>query len=156
VVGSFVTNDLDELSADVGRLYPAVYHRFHVSKQRLPGTDLTPRLLWIMQHLATVGPSTLGELAEASGTKKSTATELVDRLEAKGYVGRMRDERDARRVFVGLTAEGERRATRAPSVLEHDTLRAALARMKPDDRRALVRGLRALVRAGEEIDDEHL
>jgi len=148
-----VTNDLDEVSAEVGRLYPAVYHRFHVSKQRLPGSDLTPRMLWIMQHLASVGPSTLGELAEASGTKKSTATELVDRLEAKGYVARMRDDRDARRVFVGLTVEGERRAKRAPSVLEEDSLRAALARMTPDDREALVRGMRALVRAGEENDD---
>ncbi|HTW85208.1 MAG TPA: MarR family winged helix-turn-helix transcriptional regulator [Candidatus Sulfotelmatobacter sp.] len=148
-----MTNDLDEVSAEVGRLYPAVYHRFHVSKQRLPGSDLTPRMLWIMQHLASVGPSTLGELAEASGTKKSTATELVDRLEAKGYVARMRDDRDARRVFVGLTVEGERRAKRAPSVLEEDSLRAALARMTPDDREALVRGMRALVRAGEENDD---
>lgn len=151
-----MTNDLDEATADVGRLYPAVYHRFHVSKQRLPGTDLTPRMLWILQHLAAVGPSSLGELADASGAKKSTTTELVDRLESKGYVGRMRDERDARRVFVGLTAQGERRAKRAPSVLADDTLRAALARMTADERGALVRGLRALVRAGEEIADDTL
>lgn len=145
-----MTNDLDEHSDEVARLYPAVYRRFHVSKQRLPGTDLTPRMLWILQHLASAGPSTLGELAEASGVKKSTTTELVDRLEARGYVGRMRDERDARRVFVGLTAAGERRATRAPSVLAGEPLRAALARMSHDEREALVRGLRALVRAGEE------
>ncbi len=145
-----MTNDLGELSEEIARLYPAVYRRFHVSKQRLPGTDLTPKMLWILQHLASVGPSTLGELAEASGAKKSTATELVDRLEARGYVGRMRDDRDARRVFVGLTAAGERRAARAPSVLADDALRAALARMTADDCTALVRGLRALVRAGEE------
>ena len=107
-------------------------------------------MLWILQHLASVGPSTLGELADASGVKKSTTTELVDRLEARGYVGRMRDDRDARRVFVGLTAAGERRATRAPSVLADDALRAALARMTADERDALVRGLRALVRAGED------
>jgi DNA-binding MarR family transcriptional regulator len=148
-----VTNDLDETSADVARLYPAVYRRFHVSKHRLPGTDVTPRMLWILQHLAAVGPSTLGELADASGAKKSTTTELVDRLESKGYVGRMRDERDARRVFVGLTPQGERRAKRVPSVLADEALRAALARMSKDERRALVRGLRALVRAGEEIAD---
>jgi DNA-binding MarR family transcriptional regulator len=148
-----VTNDLDETSADVARLYPAVYHRFHVSKLRLPGTDVTPRMLWILQHLAAVGPSTLGELADASSAKKSTTTELVDRLESKGYVGRMRDERDARRVFVGLTPQGERRAKRVPSVLADEALRAALARMTKDERSALVRGLRALVRAGEEVAD---
>lgn len=145
-----MTNDLDETTADVARLYPAVYHRFHLSKHRLPGTDVTPRMLWILQHIAAAGPSTLGELADALGVKKSTATELIDRLESKGYAGRMRDERDARRVFVGLTIEGERRARRAPSVLADDALRAALARMTVDERRALVRGLRALVRAGEE------
>lgn len=151
-----MTNDLDETTADVARLYPAVYHRFHVSKLRLPGTDVTPRMLWILQHIASVGPSTLGELAGASGAKKSTTTELVDRLEAKGYVGRMRDERDARRVFVGLTPQGERRARRAPSVLADDALRAALARMTAAERVALVRGLRALVRAGEEPTDDAL
>ncbi len=151
-----MTNDFDEATADVAHLYPAVYHRFHVSKQRLPGTDLTPRMLWILQHLASVGPSTLGELAHASGAKKSTATELVDRLESKGYVERMRDERDARRVFVGLTPQGQRRAQRAPSVLADDTLRAALARMTADERAALVRGLRALVRTGGEIADDQM
>jgi DNA-binding MarR family transcriptional regulator len=149
-----VTNDIDGATADVARLYPAVYRRFHVSKHRLPGTDVTPRMLWIMQHLAAVGPSTLGELADASGTRKSTTTELVDRLESKGYVDRMRDERDARRVFVGLTQPGERRAKRAPSVLADEALRAALARMTKDERIALVRGLRALVRAGEETHDD--
>jgi DNA-binding MarR family transcriptional regulator len=151
-----VTNDLDVLTADVARLYPAVYLRFHVSKQRLAGTDVTSRMLWVLQHLASVGPSTLGELAQASGVKKSTMTELIDRLETKGYVGRMRDERDARRVFVGLTSSGERRARREPSVLEDDALRAALARMTADERSALVRGLRALVRAGEERADDPL
>ena len=148
-----MTNDLDELTADVGRLYPAIYLRFHVSKQRLAGTDITSRMLWVLQHLASVGPSTPGELAQASGVKKSTTTELVDRLETKGYVGRMRDERDARRVFVGLTPAGERRARRTPSVLEDDALRDALARLTADERAALVRGLRALVRAGEELSE---
>jgi len=148
-----VTNDLDELAVEVARLYPAVYRRFHLEhRQKLPGTDITPRMLWILQHLAAVGPSTLGELSEALGTKKSTATELVDRLETKGCVGRMRDDRDARRVFVGLTRAGERHARRPPSVLAGDALRAALARMTADELRALVRGLRALVRAGEEIE----
>ena len=151
-----MTNDIDTLTADVGRLYPAVYLRFHVSKQRLAGTDITSRMLWVLQHLASVGPSTPGELAQASGVKKSTMTELVDRLETKGYVGRMRDERDARRVFVGLTPSGERRARRTPSVLEDDALRDALARMTADERAALVRGLRALVRAGEELSDDPL
>ena len=151
-----MTNDIDTLTADVGRLYPAVYLRFHVSKQRLAGTDITSRMLWVLQHLASVGPSTPGELAQASGVKKSTMTELVDRLETKGYVGRMRDKRDARRVFVGLTPSGERRARRTPSVLEDDALRDALARMTADERAALVRGLRALVRAGEELSDDPL
>jgi DNA-binding MarR family transcriptional regulator len=148
-----VTNDLDALAVEVANLYPAAYRRFHAGhRQKLPGTDITPRMLWMLQHLAAAGPSTLGELAEALGTGKSTATELVDRLEAKGYVGRMRDERDARRVFVGLTRTGEVHARRPPSVLADDALRAALARMTTDERDALVRGLRALVRAGEEHD----
>jgi len=149
-----VTNDIETLVEEVGRLYPAIYRRFHVSHRPLEGSDVTPRMLWLLQHLAHVGPSTLGELAAHLGIKKSSATELVDRLERKGLVDRLRDERDARRVFVGLTRSGQRRASERVEVLEHTELREAIAAMTPAERAALVRGMRALVRAGKKDNDE--
>lgn len=141
-----MTNDIDAIVEEVRRLYPAVYRRFHVSRQHVAGADVTPRMVAIMHHLSSAGPLTLGELRLHLRASKSAATELVDRLEAKGYVERMRDERDARRVFVWLTAAGRRSAARFAEVLGDESLREAVAAMTASERTALVRGLRALLR----------
>lgn len=147
-----VSADTWALAAEVGRLYPAVYRRFHVSRQAAPGADVTPRMLSALQHLAVSGPLTLGELTLHLALGKATTTELVDRLEAKGLVDRMRDERDKRRVFIWLTEAGRARAVAHPQVLRDDLLAHALARMRPDDRTHLVLGLHALLNAAEELD----
>jgi DNA-binding MarR family transcriptional regulator len=44
-----------------------------------------------------------GELAELSGLMGAAVTGILDRLEAKGYARRVRDDSDRRRVFVELT-----------------------------------------------------
>jgi DNA-binding MarR family transcriptional regulator len=52
---------------------------------------------------------TAGELAKASGLTTGAITTLLDRLERKGYVRRIRDEVDRRRVLVEPTEEARRR-----------------------------------------------
>src|SRR4051812_3607546 len=108
-------------------------------------------MLGLLQHLAAAGPLTVGEQAAHLGLGKATATELVDRLERRGLVARMRDDRDRRRVFVWGTPAGPQRAAAPPRVLAHEPLVEAPARPAPDDRERLVVGLRALVRGGEEL-----
>ncbi len=49
------------------------------------------------------GAITAGRLAELSGLTTAAITTVLDRLEAKGYVRRVRDEKDRRRVLVELT-----------------------------------------------------
>lgn len=152
----FVTNEISteiEVTADVVRqLYPAVYRRFHVRRQHLPGSDLTPRMLGLLRHLAAAGPLTIGEQARHLGLTAATVTELVDRLEARRLVERMRDERDRRRVFVWLTSEGRRRAAGHPEVLETGLLASAVARMGHGERAHLIAGLRALLDAADAVE----
>lgn len=143
--------DLRALAAEVARLYPAVYRRFHVSSHAIGGTDVTPRMLGVLQHLAVSGPLTLGELVQHLGLSKPATTELVSRLEARGLVDRVRDARDRRRVFIAPTDEGKARAAAHPRVLGDALLMQALARMAPRDRIHLVRGLRALLEAEQEV-----
>src|SRR6266545_4955278 len=145
-------DDPREVAAEVGRLYPAVYRRFHVSKQPVAGVGVTPRMLSVLQHLVASGPMTLGELAEHLGLSRATATELVTRVEQRGLVARIRDERDRRRVFVWVTDEGQLRARARPRVLEDEALVAAVRRMTPDERDRLVQGLRALLAAADDPD----
>lgn len=141
---------------EIGRLYPAVYRRFHVSRRPLGGSDLTPRMLGVLHHLSASGPLTLGELAAHLSLSKATTTELVTRVEERGLVDRMRDERDRRRVYVWLTEHGRQRAASHARVLADDELLAAVSRMTPTDRESLIYGLRALLAAADakEPDDD--
>jgi DNA-binding MarR family transcriptional regulator len=85
----------------------------------------------------------VGHLAERLGVAMSTATQIADRLEQRGWVRRVDDPEDRRVVRLALTAEGQdiveqRRRQRRQHLL------AALAEMPPASVEALVEGLRAL------------
>src|SRR4051794_4226025 len=67
--------------------------------------DLNPSDLRCLDWL-TEGPLTAGELAAATGLSNAAMTSLIDRLERRGFVARVRDSVDRRRVLVELTTEG--------------------------------------------------
>jgi DNA-binding MarR family transcriptional regulator len=106
-------------------------------------------MLGVLHHLTVSGPLTLGELATHLGLSKATATELVNRVQQRGLVDRMRDERDQRRVYVWLTEHGSQRANAHARVLADDELLDAVGRMTPTDRESLINGLRALLAAAD-------
>jgi DNA-binding MarR family transcriptional regulator len=104
-------------------------------------------MLGLLRHLEAGGPLTVGEQAVHLGIGRAAASELIDRLEAKGLVERMRDQRDQRRVFVWLTEEGRRRVVSlAGSVLDPPFLRAVAA-ITPEQRWQIIEGLGALLDA---------
>ena len=80
--------------------------------------SLGPADLRCLDWLAD-GPKTAGVLAAATGLRPAATTALIDRLEAKGLVERVRDETDRRRVLVRMTERGHaarpRRCTRRSS-----------------------------------------
>jgi DNA-binding MarR family transcriptional regulator len=55
------------------------------------------------------GPKTAGQLAAATGLSTAATTTLVDRLERRGLVQRVRDAADRRKVLVEMTELGWRR-----------------------------------------------
>jgi DNA-binding MarR family transcriptional regulator len=72
------------------------------------------------------GPKTAGQLSSATGLRPPATTALIDRLENKGWVERIRSEADRRQVLVQMTAEGQERTWAAyrPMVEEGTTLLA--------------------------------
>ncbi len=58
------------------------------------------------------GPITAGRLAEMAGLTTGSVTAVIDRLVAKGYLRRVADPADRRRVMVELTEELEQLAGR--------------------------------------------
>jgi DNA-binding MarR family transcriptional regulator len=103
------------------------------------------------------GPRAVGELARATGLSSAATTTLLDRLEDKGLVRRVRDGADRRKVLVELTEPGRRRVTGlyGPLVAEGVALlerysddELALLRAYLEQNRELTDGYRARLEAG--------
>ena len=140
--------DAVQAAARVARLFPEVYRRYHWAN-RLHGADLpvTRRALEVLQHLSTSGPLTVGEQAEHLRLRRNSMSELLQRLEAKGLVARIRDERDERKVLVWLTDSGRKVVSRVGQVLAPDLIAQVMATLSPEDRATVVRGFELLASA---------
>jgi DNA-binding MarR family transcriptional regulator len=55
------------------------------------------------------GRMSAGELSRATGLSSAATTSMIDRLERKGFVRRVRSEADRRQVLVEMTEEGNER-----------------------------------------------
>ncbi|MES2177693.1 MAG: MarR family transcriptional regulator [Gemmatimonadota bacterium] len=100
--------------------------------------------LGALRHLALAAePLTLTQLAERHCCGKSNVTQLVDRLEADGYVARAPDPEDRRTIRAELTGAGRAAYERA-SVLLAQHEQSLDRRLGEVPRAELARQLRAL------------
>jgi DNA-binding MarR family transcriptional regulator len=93
---------IQEVGLEVAEWQNAV-QAFDEAAARYMGTNLTD-----MRCLGAIfreGPATAGRLAEVGGITAGAITAALDRLERLGYVRRVRDTADRRRVHVELTDE---------------------------------------------------
>ena len=145
-----MSGDPRAAAREFGRLFPAVYLRFHRrddKRSELPGASRA-----VLQHLSLTGPLTIGEMAKHLSRAQSVVSEIVEHLERSGLLERQRDPRDRRRVLVWLTDAGLSLLERAREVLSPELLERALSRMSSADRRALLHAMQALLDADEELD----
>lgn len=91
-----------ERLARVGREHSDATVLFHGTIAGLMG--LHPTDYKVLGILERVGPMSAGAIARASGLATASVTDLIDRLEQKGFVRRVRDLRDRRRVVVEPSA----------------------------------------------------
>ena len=106
-------------------------------------SGLTGPQVTVMACLVGGGPMTLTELSRLLGMSHSTASGIVDRLQARGLVRRTPDAADRRRSRITVTED----VTRYVRELEEGPagrLAAALERASPEQRRAIEEGLRLL------------
>lgn len=75
-----------------------LYHGVLSDRLGLGASDW--KVLGLVQSGGTV---TAGEVVRRSGLKPASVTGVLDRLERRGYVRRVRDEQDRRRVVVEIT-----------------------------------------------------
>jgi DNA-binding MarR family transcriptional regulator len=132
-------------------LYPRIYFACHSRHVRDPQTQrlLSRHQASILDHLDEIEPTTVMDLAAHMGVTPATMSVSIDRLERKGYVVRLKDAKDRRRVHVRLTTAGVR-VREASSVLDAERVEALVARLSAAERTRAVDGLALLARAAQE------
>jgi DNA-binding MarR family transcriptional regulator len=136
---------LTEVSGWVGELRCASMGRLvqgHVSLSHL-------HVLWLLQHQGALAMSRLAELLDVS---LSNATGIIDRMEEKGLVERVRVPDDRRLVLVRPGAAGMRALVEAETS-KRERLRAVLGHLTATERPVVLEALRSLRRAlSAEVD----
>src|SRR3982751_3259121 len=92
------------IAREVVALWPAIYLPLHTrTEPRARRYRPTPEALGVLTHLASSGPLPLTDAARHMRGAQSVISDIVTRLERRGLLESMRDERDRRRVLVWLT-----------------------------------------------------
>lgn len=112
---------------------------------RVKGSSDTPLLPQQYRLLSAIGrrARTLGEIARIQGVTPATATTLVTTLESRGWINRVHDPEDRRRVVVSLTEGGEAVLAKSQQIAE-TAMADLLAPLTPEQLTRLLDGLAVL------------
>ncbi|MET8339398.1 MarR family transcriptional regulator [Streptosporangium canum] len=89
---------------EAGRKHGNTTVMFHTAVSARMGLGMTEEKT--LDLLRRLGPLAAGEIAEHSGLTPASVSGLIDRLERKGFVRRIRDTEDRRRVIVEIRHDG--------------------------------------------------
>jgi DNA-binding MarR family transcriptional regulator len=114
-----------------------ILHQAHAAENeveaKLNAVGLSFAKLLALKALADAGePIPLGQLAERLACVKSNITQLIDRLEADGFVARQADPHDRRTRLAALTAAGKR-ACQEGTRVQQQTEREVLAGLSREE-----------------------
>ena len=136
--------DVESAAAEFAELFGLAYRRFY---RRVPVGQylLTSESIAALQHLTEAGPLTVAEAAVHLGRSQSAMSEMLDRLERRGLVARVSDQRDRRRTLVWLTDDGRDALDEAQRVLSEVRLRDAFTALDSAQRDRLIELMRSLI-----------
>ncbi|MFI5229820.1 MAG: MarR family winged helix-turn-helix transcriptional regulator [Gemmatimonadales bacterium] len=131
--------------AQVFRDYPRIYFACHRRHVRDPhsGALVSSAQVSILDHLDAASPTMLTDLAAHLGVTPATMSISVGRLVDAGYVTRVLDPADRRKLQLRLTDAGAR-VCAANSVLEPSLVQEMLAQLSAGERRSALSGLALL------------
>ncbi len=109
-------------------LQRATHHTLHALSAALADLNLSAAEINALANLGEGGTLSVRQLSERTGTRASTLTGLLDRLENRGYLVRELDPSDRRSFRLPLTDLGQEVAARALTAVA-DLEREALARL---------------------------
>ena len=109
-------------------LHRTTHHTLHALGGALADLNLTAAEINALANLAGRGALNVRELSAETGTRATTLTGVLDRLENRGYLTRELDASDRRSFRLPLTEAGQAAAERIQAAVS-DLERDALARL---------------------------
>ena len=109
-------------------LQRATHHTLHALSAALADLNLSAAEINALANLGEGGTLSIRQLSEQTGTRASTLTSLLDRLEHRGYLARELDPADRRSFRLPLTAAGQAAAAQVLAAIA-DLERTALSRL---------------------------
>jgi MarR family transcriptional regulator, organic hydroperoxide resistance regulator len=150
VVLSDIVITSDAPGSVITALQQAAHVTLHALGVRLAHLDLTPSEQNVLAVLADGIRPSVGDLAAATGTRPTTLTSVLDRLERRRLLSRELDPADRRSFLVELTPAGRKAASTVRAVMA-ELEQAALAALTP----AQIAGFRSVARAFTKTQDVH-
>jgi DNA-binding MarR family transcriptional regulator len=139
---------------EVQRLYPQIFVACHTDHVRAVSTRwrVSSQDASILVHLDREFGLSPRALAGHLGVAPSTLSASIARLSKLGYLTSKPNEKDRRKREIRLTVRGAE-AISATSILNADRVRAMLDKLKPDERKAALRGITLLAQAARRLKD---
>ena len=123
---TFLTEQIEELLADIMDYLKPRHFTLNVSLPHLA----------ILRWLDRSGPISVSAAAQFADVSQSAITQAAQKLEAKGYVRRTRDQDDQRVVWISLTDSGQHEV-QVFKEMQRNRLQTLLAPLKGEEQRAL-------------------
>jgi DNA-binding MarR family transcriptional regulator len=122
------------------------------SKRLMQTSGLSGPQLMIMQAIERAGSVTAGNLARSVSLSQGTVTSILDRLERKNLLRRVRSTEDKRKVVVFLSEEGKSALALAPTLLQENFI-DSFQRLEDWEQHLLISSLQ---RIAQMMDAQHL
>ncbi|MDI3517710.1 MAG: hypothetical protein PWP37_1645 [Thermotogota bacterium] len=134
---------------EAGKILEMIFDLVMIFSRSMPfvpeAVEMNTLEFYVFMFVALKGPSSMSEIARKLAVSKSNVTAVVDRLEAKGYLKRVRSASDRRVVHVVLTERGEGLYQDILGNLE-DTIQTAVSRIPPEDLKVISDGFERMIR----------
>jgi len=123
-----ITPDSDVRTEIISNFREAFAELRCLGSERMHRADLSMTHFHLLSMLERHGSVTMSRIAELLGVSVSNATGLIDRIEERGFVERVRVPSDRRVVHVQLTNRG-RQQLHEVELFKEDMINAVLARL---------------------------
>ena len=114
---------------------------------------LTVPQIIVLKEIERNFSPTVGEIAKSVSLSQATITNILMRLENRGYVTRTQHDDDKRRVIVKITVKGRKTLSKAPSLL-HDKFISSFQDLKGWEKLSIVASLQHVADMMEATDLE--